>query len=71
MRKRSNTPFRRITAVRASLARERVAQALARRLAAAASTRAPDARTDASRAPPLSGMDHLDLDQRVRLVGEW
>ncbi len=71
MRKRSsssNTPIRTI-AVRPALARERVARSIARRFAAAAA--GVRAMADAPRVPPEPGLEQLDLDERVRLVGEW
>lgn len=64
--RRSNISIR-ISAVRPALARERVARAIARRFAAASA--AP--RTEAGAPTELAGIEQLDLDQRVRLIGEW
>ncbi|OAK65840.1 short-chain dehydrogenase [Variovorax paradoxus] len=68
MRKR-NTPIRMIT-VRLAQPRKRMVLALARRFGIVT-----DARRDLEGADALPGrepqLEGLDLDQRVRAVGEW
>ncbi|MGJ7527807.1 short-chain dehydrogenase [Variovorax sp. GB1P17] len=68
MRKR-NTPIRMIT-VRPAQPRRRMVFALARRFGIGT-----DARHEADSPPASPGrecrLDGLDLDQRVRLLGEW
>jgi hypothetical protein len=68
MRKR-NTPIRMIT-VRPAQPRKRMVLALARRFGIATDSRRVLDGVDAlpGREPQLDG---LDLDQRVRAVGEW
>ncbi|WP_454904008.1 short-chain dehydrogenase [Variovorax gossypii] len=68
MRKR-NTPIRMIT-VRPAQPRKRMVLALARRFGIVTDARRVPEGADASpgREPRLEG---LDLDQRVRAVGEW
>jgi len=68
MRKR-NTPIRMIT-VRPAQPRKRMVLALARRFGIVTDARRDLEGTDAlpGREPQLEG---LDLDQRVRAVGEW